>query len=122
MCKKHCKYRQKNCLQSNAGGIFSKSFKVNGEVTSLSSFWGCVWRLCQVYVGRVLGRVWGVVGRLGFCPGHLGPSPCWVSKRPSCSHVGPFRWVCPGKFEAMLSLPGAFMKDYERILGKLCDE
>ena len=45
------KYRKKHCLQSNAGGIFSKNFKANGEVTLLGSFWGCVWKLCWIISG-----------------------------------------------------------------------
>ena len=113
----------KNCLQSNAGRIFSKNFEVNGEVTSLSSVLGCVWRLCQGYGGRVLGRVWGVVGSLGFCPGHLGPLQAHVGLRKGLhaamlGHLGGFVRANSRLCRVCLGL----MKDYERILGKLCDE
>ena len=61
----------------------------------MSSFWGCVWGLCQGYVWRVLGSVWGVVGTLGFCD--LGPLQ---------SHVGPLK----GLYAAMLGHLGGFVR------------
>ena len=62
MCETHCKHRRKHCLQSNAGSIFSKSFKANGEVTPLGLILGvCLEALLDCF-RSMLGGYWVVFG------------------------------------------------------------